>query len=82
MTEERLEEIKEYNKKFNAMSKNEKKNELCRKIRNAIYMDIHSNVCYMLNFCDMPQELATELSEHYNAINQKIKEFEKLELSE
>lgn len=75
MTKERLEEIKEYSKKFNAMSKEEKKKELCRKIRNAICLDIHANVCYMLNFCDMPQELATELSEHYNAINKKIKEF-------
>lgn len=65
----------EKSRKFNAMTKSEKKNELCRKISNAIYLDIHSNVCYMLNFCDMPQEIATELSEHYNAIKKIIYEW-------
>lgn len=73
---EHLEQIKEKSKTFNAMSKEEKKNYLCRQIKNAIYNDIHSNVCYMLNFCDMPQEMATELYEHYNAIKSIIKEWE------
>ena len=58
------------------MTKGEKRKELCRQIKNAIGIDIHPNVCYLLNFCDMPQELATKLSEHYSAIYQKIKEWE------
>lgn len=69
----------EYNRWFNNLSKEGKKHELCRKIRNAVCLEIHSNVCYLLNFCDMPQELATELSEHYNAIDKKIKAWEKEE---
>lgn len=78
MTDEKLEEIKAKTKAFNAMTKSEKKNELCRQIKNAVSLEIHSNVCYMLNFCDLPQETATELSVHYNAINKIISEFEKV----
>ena len=59
-------------KQWEDMSKNEQRAELVRRIKNAIYLDIHSSVCYLLNFCDLPQETATELSVHYNAINETI----------
>ncbi len=33
-------------------------------------------VCYLLNFCVLPQETADELSKHYNAIYKLIKEWQ------
>ncbi len=38
-------------------------------IRNNVY-SIHSTVCYLLNFGGLGQARATEISEHYNKINE------------
>lgn len=70
-----VKELIKKNEVFKKMTKEEKKKHLCNKIKNAINLDIHSNVCYLLNFCDMPQEMATKLSEYYNAIYEIITEF-------
>lgn len=63
-------------KEWNSMTMKQQKEYLTTKILNAVSLDIHSNVCYLLNFCGLPQETATELSKHYNAINEIISKFQ------
>lgn len=62
------------------LSPKEQKKHLVIQIKNAISLGIHSNVCYLLNFCGMSQKMATELANHYNAINEIISDFEKQEM--
>ncbi len=57
------------------MTIQEKKEYLIIQIQNAIGLDIHNNVCFLLNFCGMTQEMATELAKHYNAIDEIIEDF-------
>lgn len=57
------------------MTMQEQKEYLITKIQNAIGLDIHNNVCYLLNFCGLPQKTATELAKHYNAIDEIIEDF-------
>ena len=58
------------------MSTNQRRKKLCREIVSAIILEIHGNVCYLLNYCDFPQETADELCVHYNAIKTIIENFE------
>ena len=64
------------------LSPEEQKKRLVIQIKNAISLDIYSNVCYLLNFCGMSQDTATELAKHYNAINEIISDFAKQEMTE
>lgn len=49
----------------------------CNEIRSGIRFTIHGNTCYMLNFCGLTQEEATEMSEHYNRINEIVTAYRK-----
>jgi hypothetical protein len=61
------------------LSTKEQKEKLIREIKNAVYFSIYSNVCYLLNFCGLSQEMADELTKHCNAIRKIVSEFEKEE---
>ena len=57
--------------------KRKKKETLIREIENAVCFALHSNVCYLRNFCGLSQEMADELAKHYSAIMEIISEFKK-----
>lgn len=67
-------------KEWEKLNAKEQKKRIINRIKNAVGLDIHSNVCYLLNFYGMSQEMADELSEHYNAINKIISDFEEQEI--
>lgn len=58
------------------MTRKKQRDKLVNEIKSAVYLNIHGNVCYLLNFCGLPQETADELSKHYNAIYKLIKEWQ------
>lgn len=64
------------NKEWREMTISEKKDLLVRQIESDVF-DIHNHVCFLLNFCGLPQEKATELSNHYNEIEKIITEYSK-----
>lgn len=64
---------------WSKMSRAEQRDKLVMDIENAVSLGIHSNVCYLLNFCNLPKEMATELCSHYNAITEILYEWQKKE---
>lgn len=62
--------------KWKDMDRFEQKTNLVRHIKSDLF-DIHSNVCYLLNFCGLTQEEANKLSQHYNAIDEIITNYSK-----
>lgn len=64
------------NKNWKDMDVFERKADLVRHIKTDIF-DIHSNTCYLLNFCGLTHEEANELSNHYNAIREIINNYSK-----
>ena len=67
-------------KEWIKLSSKEQKKRIVNRIKNAVGLDIHSNVCYLLNFYGMSQKMADKLAKHYNAINKIISDFEEQEI--
>lgn len=72
-------ERKSRKKEWRSMSRSERRDKLISDIESAVSLGIHGNVCYLLNFCNLPQEKADELCGHYNAVCKILEEWQESE---